>query len=414
MKRVYFWILCVFWISACGDHSGKKTGEITSVLAAEIVAMPEPDRYQVRLSWKKTMGASLKGWLIQRTETANGDGRTVKRDANDESHADTTVEAGKRYHYALSRIEEKTTFLEASADVEIPKDLEVQSIVEMEGSIRAGRVFLRQGSRILTRGKDLIIDAMEVLSDNGTIETFPVGQRASVGAAGRSGGRLIIRARRGTGVLQIFARGEAGGSGGTGAWGRDGKRGQNGEVGLGTHERVDVVCTCHRRARSLMERMKTFDASGLLARMEWLREQGNHRCIRQPTDGLMGESGGRGSAGGDGGAGGASARVLVKIEETSDLAVNVLSEPGRGGAPGRGGRGGAGGLGGAPGDHALDFFFVCRNARSGSNGLSGEPGVWGKQGRDGSRNSTCVIQGKNAFGSCEASSENDKDKRGLI
>jgi hypothetical protein len=71
------------------------------------------------------------------------------------------------------------------------------------------RLFLTKGSQLETLGLNITIAVNEIISDDGIIESFPRNKEASAGQSGQSGGFLQIQAKRGSGKLHIFARGES-------------------------------------------------------------------------------------------------------------------------------------------------------------------------------------------------------------
>ncbi len=298
---------------------------------------------------------------------------------------------------------------EKPKEVSRPKNAELKDLViQQPTKISASdfhvvnRLIFAKGGRLETEGADLRIEANEIISDDGIIESFSADSTALPGKVGRNGGNIKITAKSGRGTLFIYGRGQNGGAGVSGAAGFTGKTGAAGGNAYATHLNVDVVCDCDRLANEIRQRIKNSGFVEVIFGNQQLYIQHlGHRCIQETGDGLPGEVGGAGSPGGDGGWGGDSARLYVELENPSSLQIKAYLNPGQGGAGGTGGQGGEGGRGGAPGNHNLDYFGNCRGATQGPNGPHGERGKAGRGQVPGNTHPMCLKLGSTSVGECE-------------
>lgn len=213
-------------------------------------------------------------------------------------------------------------------------------------SLMLNRLELRNGSRIVTNGVNLEIDAVLIASESGGILAFedkpreaaPVGQN---GAGGLDGGTVVLDAQLNhNDLLHIELKGQRGQLGGRGVPGPQGAQGPRGESG------ADHL----------------FD------------------CAHGAGDGGAGSAGGAGGTGGQGGPGGAGGTLILRGALTSQRnQVEFLAPGGQGAKGGDGGPGGAGGPGGEGGSGTT----YCRSGHGGPRGADGPVGEHGKDGLDG-------------------------------
>jgi hypothetical protein len=343
---------------APGPPSGLKTS---------LVALPEPNRYQVRLSWDKTRSDSAE-WDLSRLDPIRG----VRPLGSFAKHAgefvDSEVAAGESYRYRLSPAVGGEAPLEAS--VSVPRDLLVNREVHLRQIRGMRRVFLAPPGKILTDENYFELVAEEIVAQGGSIETFPEGLTLP-GRDGRSGGTLLIRTRTGSGKLFITARGEPGGNGTPGTAGKEGGKGAPGK---------DAVIAVGGLPL------------GLIPRPE------DHDCVSQTGDGEQGTPGLAGGNGGNGGRGGNSGSIFVEVLDPSALEIVPRFSEGASGTPGPGGLGGLGGPGGDPGKR--DVYERCRKASPGLPGINGLPGKDGIAGGAGLRQTLCLKLGTATYGDC--------------
>lgn len=163
------------------------------------------------------------------------------------------------------------------------------------------------------------------------------GEDGQVGAAGSSGGTLLLAALSVEGPLRVNLSGGPGGVGG------DGGQGGRGGNGAGASSGSSSLFDC--------------------------------RCGGSPGGrGGDGGRGGRGGRGGDGGNGG-----LLRLITTADLdpTSRIVMKGGIGGSGGQGGTGGEPGEGG----HESGGTGFCSGQRGGSDGRPGDRGPAGEEGR---------------------------------
>jgi hypothetical protein len=238
-----FLFVLLFATQGCAERSEDNNPLSSDVkLHVEVVPNEKANDYSVRLLWDTAN--QPQAWVIHRKlEGKFGDAKQVAAVPGDgRSTTDRIPQPGARYVYYLGAINDPHYLLKAKALVQIPKDFEVrdQEVLPSQKITGFNRLFFYRGSRLSTAGLDLSIDVNEIISDAGVIETFPEKQAALVGALGRSGGNISIKAKTGKGLLYVFGRGENGGAGAEGKVGAPGKSGRQGRGGLTTHEKVEI------------------------------------------------------------------------------------------------------------------------------------------------------------------------------
>jgi len=352
------------------------------------IPLPEPNRYQVQLSW--SADSAPRAWLVHRklAEEIFGATQIATLEGKETSFVDGSVQAGKTYTYFLGAAETSDYHIVGKASVSIPRDLEVTG-VQMHTHIEGiHRLFFAPGSRLVTQGREVSIDVGEVISLGGTIENFAPGQTAGPGTDGRAGGSVTLIAQSATGQLLLHARGE---NGGVGLAGKVGLRGGAGARGN------DGICDVHSVWSWLMDLLVPAAYAERDIRDPMRRRQETF-CKVQTGDGNPGARGPAGENGGSGGRGGDSALFYVEIKVPQKFEVRPFVVSGIGGAGGPGGAGGIGGPGGAPGNRNCN---ECRAAGFGSNRPPGLNGATGSKGLDGMKQPVCIRLGNGMIGDCD-------------
>jgi hypothetical protein len=371
--------------------------QVAHGLDARMESLPEPNKYKVKLKWRG-LDAPSPLYLYR------GNQKTLQQVTQLTpaltQYEDATVQAGETYQYFITTIENGGPVNRASASVDIPRDLELRGNAVLKSMNGFNRLFLYRDTVLTTLGKDTALQVNEIISDDATLQSFPSGQKAPSGQNGRTGGSIDIRAKRGSGRLHIFARGESGGDGLDGlpgSAGANGIQGQAGDWGINT----DLYNYLNR---------SFVDSYGNLMRRfpkppenpEWntvFAGRPLYICARPATNGLPGGNGTAAQDGGSGGNGGNSAKAVVRIKEDSDFQVDITVEPGLSGIGGRPGKGGLGGPGGAPG--ALDQGHKCPPAQTGPMGQNGIDGRQGRPGDYGVKQPVCVTSGNSTQYECD-------------
>ena len=274
------------------------------------------------------------------------------------------------------------------------RDLKISNVVYAKDLTDVRTLTLKLGAKILVEDAPLILDLEELISDDGTIQSF-ASETAQRGMSGQSGRQIRIRAKRARGNLNIMASGQHGGEGQDGTNGRDGAQGPQGVPGIydvkpddqlpipkSAQERVDL------KAYYLGKKHGDVNARWDL----WFF------CSQQTGDGGQGVPGEYGHDGQKGGDGGNSSPVFLQIEEGERFQAHVTAELGRGALGGRGGSGGTGGPSGPPG--VRDNGDRCREASLGTKGADGLAGRPGELGKSGKKNSVCVQINNQVSGEC--------------
>lgn len=325
-------------------------------LRGQVVPSRDANRYMVHLQW--TVKPERAALTLFRKELPNGTALEIESLPPDSSSwIDAQVEGGKSYEYRL-----QGAGTDEVSVVAIPKDLEFRGgIVVLTESIRASRLFLLQGTELVIEDRDITIEVDEIVSEDGTISTFPNGNQAPVNQNGRNGGRLTLSANSLTGTLKVKMDGEKGGKGLPGINGNPGQRGTQG---------YHAIFRCYGINNTITE----CPAETVRARSQILS------CVRTPSDGSIGTPGSAGGNGGTGRNGGNRGHATVSIRTFNPQNLIVSASPGEGGPGGDAGRGGPGGEGGLPG---YEVFGVCpaQNGPQGPNGADGQPGIPGQPGQ---------------------------------
>lgn len=258
------------------------------------------------------------------------------------------------------------------------------SLRVLSGEYHFGVIFFERGAVLTTEGASLVLHAQRLYADDAKIQSFTEEQAKALpseGQAGRSGGRIVIRAASAAGGLKFEMRGTAGGRGYV-AGPQTQVKGVSpqGAPGVVGHFCEAPVLKTKNGVWSLQSRS--------LGRC-------SYECVRHPGDGLPGENGFDGLPGGRGSRGGASGFVEVDVDKQDpEFHAEVAHLPGQGGPGGAGSAGTAGGEGGLPGDD----LGICRKARKGPTGAQGLPGATGPAGSAGDIEvSQLVISGQKIF-----------------
>lgn len=259
---------------------------------------------------------------------------------------------------------------------------------------KIGRLIFMQDAVLSTDGASLKLVVDEVISHGGVISTLPRSSKPERGADGLSGGSLYLEARTGRGHLTIISEGQNGGEGVKGDSGIPGAKGPRGSNGEADYELDCLFASPESNLSSFLERPEPRPCF-----KRWY-------CSRQTGDGGRGGKGGRGKSGGEGGSGGDSAKVLVKVEDPSQLSISTEVSVGLGGLGGAGGNGGRGGAGGDAGSQ--DSKRKCRRANRGPEGALGDRGPRGPNGRGGTENPVCLMLGGARIGDCRDFEEVDE------
>lgn len=376
--RSYF-LLCTLVLFACGktDTSVKNqpaensAGNTNSKLNVQLVGQAMPNVYAAHLNWSNLADQNQK---LFRTD---GRGReSLLKDLPPESktYLDTDIQAGESYTYRLQGSETSN-----SVTIAVPKDFTYNTNSDIE-TMNGGRLFLGRGVHLYTQGKTVKLKFDEIFADESFIETFPENATASVNQDGRSGGKLMISAKRLRGKIQFVARGE---NGGIGTPGQPGNRGSKGISG----NPAQYIC---KLPGLPPQSCRMWEAQGV-------KPKELYNCTVTPTNGLPGSPGSAGGNGGQGRNGGNSGLLELQIEDLTPENLKYSIYEGKAGAGGTAGPGGPGGEGGDPGQ---EVYGICP-ARRGESGPNGAGGTTGVPGMAGVKENYCARLGAEVKGTCE-------------
>ena len=419
----------------------KKKQKIVPKLVAAYEPSSQPNQHRIHLSWN--VEEEPDRWFLYRTMNEATPLLVTGPDGSQTKFIDEVTDPGTYTYELLSQDEMNYHFV--SESLEIAKDVVISESGTLTSLGNVGRLFLQNNVVLNTDGQSVQIEAEEIRSEGATIETFAAGQTAKQGEAGRGGGEVSIRAKRGFGKLTLIARGENGG---------DGKQGSNGKKGATGAPKGQLKCAYYHD-------MAVFAGSKVLINKKFAKEETApskadveslikwatapleirkipniakltdedfnkikraqkpikvgiskiHRgWYRQEPVGPYGhtlfigdgENGNQGQPGEDGqigGAGGNTATLKLEVQDATDFEAEYFVIPGKGGRGGRGGSGGEGGSGGPPADRPLDCSDHPK-LNPGESGLPGENGVDGKDGDEGRVEPICIKLGDQTMGDC--------------
>lgn len=382
--------LCIYsiLIFGCGEPKfGEKVKESevqvqAQSLAWQVFPLDEPNQYRVVIELPDTDPRSLtvlKSELAQSTTQIIGE-PSKDRDGN---FVDEHVVAGTKYFYRF--LDRSTGHPVFESRVRIPHDHVISgaSLVSDPEILKAGdgRIFFAADAVLLTGARELVIEAAEIISQNGKIRAYESDKVAPGGANGSSATSIRLIASKLTGSLKIINRGQKGGKGSKGPTGKKGPRGGAGAEShfstAGGARGPNIGPFCAYDGDSVFG----WRFRGLPSHEKWLKEH--------PGRGKRGEQGLEGYSGFPGMTGGAGGEVHLDIPESELSKVSIDASGGPGGDGGDGGDGGEGGDGGPGGtihgNHACDrgSSQCCRDAPEGAIGPTGPIGPEGPRGQQG-------------------------------
>ena len=281
------------------------------------------------------------------------------KQAEDKKNYEIPLEENNQIEESKQISEEETTFI--SEDLELSESITIQN----------KKVVLDMVT-IKTLQYDLTIKADEFLSNHSVIQNFVEGQKAKKKEHGKSGGNILIEAKKASGNLKLILNGENAG-------------------------RVPA-----RRSISKKERLKLKGKAGTNGRDAIYREfcrtetflilQNIHcwdECILPPTRGGDGGKGRQGFPGWNGRSGGNSGSFHLKAISLSDFQLTDIKKVS--GLGSKGGIGSFGGRGGKKGKNGWDEHGLCDVKLSNpEKGEKGKKGVRGKDGKNGIKQKVCL------------------------
>lgn len=199
-------------------------------VSAEVIATPAPNAYQVRLSVPGQIQ------VIQRTDISDSSLQYLDLNLENGFFVDLKPVAGRSYKYEMGFIEDGHFHSQVGISVSIPEDLVIQGQMTLNQDTMwsYSRIYFLKDSLLRTQQYSLNIQADQIISEAGTIETFP--STGSDPAQGRSGGSILVNTKTAMGNLTIVMRGENGAMGAEGlgescAYRMSGKHAEDGGPG---------------------------------------------------------------------------------------------------------------------------------------------------------------------------------------
>lgn len=317
-----------------------------------------PHQYQIAISWPD----KYKKVLIE-----NEGEKLIETNSTNQFLLD--IKDNTKFDIRLYSLDSENPILIGSKKDQTPKDYTFNSIIDLKEDleINSHRIFILNGTKIQTNGKNLKLKSDKLISDNAEVFSFQSGAKNGPTLNGASGGLVAIYSKVAVGNLKIQLRGQSGGDGYDGvsftARAQDGSSGRKGD-----HECVAA-------------KVGGISVGGPLKCL----------CTRNPTDGTPGANGEQGRPGIKAGDGGNSGKIIVEIEEPSKFVVEPFQDVGLGGRSGVGGPGQEGGEGGPAGDSSSN---ECQTAKQGPKGATGAKGIDATPSINGSIEISCISIGQ--------------------
>lgn len=371
-----------------------------------VIPEAEPNQYSVSILFKNEL---LKLYqnnpkLIQVVRYKNNEADAQILQMNGTGILDAKVKENTDYEYKIISYEKGIAEELETLKAHIPQDYvfsgeKIQQYDMNMGETAYGRVFFKNGAKLITSGFGIKIFADQIVSENGQIIGYSdeiKKQALSTQRNGENGQFVEIKANSIVGQLQFDLDGMPGSYGIPGAPPTDSMRGSQGSPGYISH--LGFLDTPTKNC-------------------------GNLQSVSR------GEAGGRGAPGNNGGAGFSGGnsiglRLMVKNLSTENWLIRSR-RPGAGGFGGMGGAGGPGGEGGpgirlfyidviSNGNPYRDFngdYSVWQGGTSridrnsplanedmecfkksakGMDGARGDTGIQGPKGSDGSLSPVCI------------------------
>lgn len=189
------------------DSSPNESNQLKALyqedVTLSVVSDAEPNKYWLKISWPKASGSVV---ILE-------NGKRLTRSTPTKSNYEKLYNGGDKLEIGLTQDGAEEVFY--SKQIEIPEDLIISSskILTSDLVFKGGRFYLTGSAKIQALDFNVKIEVDEFYSENGLIETFPLGQKANWEVDGRSAGNIIIQAKKSYGSLIVNLRGEDGGDG---------------------------------------------------------------------------------------------------------------------------------------------------------------------------------------------------------
>ncbi len=346
------------------DQNFVSASELKNKMSVIVENGELPEKYIVHFGWPRISDSAE---IRIKTDKVLG---TLKSDQTIFTH---TVSHNQTLTYVFEVLNPTGEVIDKfSKKVLIPQDLiitELNSEIKEDQFIKVNRLYLSVHP-LRTNGFKVRIDADQIISEKGIIESFPENAQAPFDTDGRSAGELLINSKIARGELKIIMQGEHGGNGSKGkaiAQAGAGSRGSSGQW------------LCEEKIKSI-ETVIQF--------------RGYCGCHKMGSQGGAGANGEKGNQGLAGKSGGDSGFAKINIVIGDELNLTTFSIPGLAGKGGEGGDGQPGGAGG-PG-----FGDRC-SGENGPSGATGAMGDQGLQGLPGKKGTFCTYIASEKFNECQ-------------
>lgn len=399
-----------------------ETGTVKGAeMELKIVPGERVHEYSVQVSWK--VPENCLGKVQKRAEKFAVDNMWTLSLLNG-AFSDHEVSEGQKYFYSLvcavngSERTIKTLSVSIPTDLTLDGDLFLKKIVS-EGTykeiavendgyeflLKAERIHMKKGLRLITDGLNLRLKTKNMLSENGAqIRTFLDSTIVPAGAAGQSGGRISIDGEYGSGSVDIRLFGQDGGRGARGGV-RDDREvhpSQYGTAGVDAEYEIRLAEAIGRSENKVCNSI-VVPGGGSGGKVCFPPA---FVCLKHATSGTNGKIGLKGFSGQNGFNGGSSGQAYVAVKN-GNFKAQISKYGGRGGSGGSGGPGTQGGYGGMAGDGSVAWFHqrwkekrkkaglptaelhefgpneACRDGKHGDRGPSGPEGDQGGPGLNG-------------------------------
>jgi len=218
MKNVFFVMSLMSLLVGCVEvqDEEKKSDPViatqVSNLSYEIEALAQPHSYLVRLK-----GVNCSESMTRSTF------RVKQMQVQLSNCQDSLIEPGAYEYEWIDQGQKKTILVQIPRDLVIDGPLQLNDLMPVDVNNNKnynkylkieGRLFLTYGSKIITNGESVLIEAQSVNSEGGQISTFSEQTQAAANQNGLHGGLIYLKTSKLTGNLKVQLIGQNGGNGG--------------------------------------------------------------------------------------------------------------------------------------------------------------------------------------------------------
>jgi hypothetical protein len=166
-------------------------------------------QYEVLISWGQSIHGLEDNVYIERDSQGSSQGNwTGLLSLAGGEHFDRKVVPGETYTYSFTLNSNPKYHQRHTATIKIPKDIVLDGVTRHSELKDYRRVIFNKDAVVVTGGARFEINAEEIISDQGSIQTLASSETAALGVDGLHGGEIKVSAKRANGRLSILAHGQ--------------------------------------------------------------------------------------------------------------------------------------------------------------------------------------------------------------